>query len=50
MGASFRTKEQTMDIHTQANETSCCEIFYVPYRYVAVALAFVLGIAAFCGH
>lgn len=39
-----------MEIHDQANQTSCCEIFYVPYRYVAVALAFVIGIAVIFGR
>lgn len=49
-GPFFRTKEKTMDIHTSGAQTNDCEIFYVPYKHLGIALAFVLGIAAIFGH
>lgn len=39
-----------MDIHTSGAQTNDCEIFYVPYRWVLGAIAFVVGIAAWFGH
>ena len=34
-----------MDIHTSGAQTNDCEIFYVPWRAVGIALAFVIGFA-----